>query len=55
MFKKDIIKEFILGFITYFVLGLILDLFGVDTILVKTSIILIIYVIAQLQKKHTKS
>lgn len=53
------IKGFIIGFIFYFILTIIFDFFGVNNIIVKisiiASIILIIYVIAQLQKKNNKS
>ncbi|WP_165442909.1 hypothetical protein [Senegalia massiliensis] len=58
MFKKDTIKNFIIGFITYFVLSIILDLFGVNTTIIKSIIviiILIIYFIIQSQKKNNKS
>ena len=52
-------KGFIIGFIFYFILTIIFDFFGVNSIIVKAiiiaSIILIIYVIAQLSKKNNKS
>lgn len=58
MFEKDTIKGFMGGIITYFVLSIILDLFELDSILVKSIIIvilLIIYFIIQSQKKNKKS
>lgn len=55
MFKNERIKNFVLGFITYFVLAIILDLFGIDTIIVRTIIIAIIilggYFITRVYKK----
>ena len=38
MIKNDKIKSFIMGFISYFVLTIILDLFGVDTFILRTII-----------------
>ena len=45
MFKNKRIKNFVLGFITYFLLATILDLFEVDTKIIRTIIIVIIIVV----------
>jgi hypothetical protein len=54
MFNKKI-GSFILGFISYFVLSIILDLFGVNTVIIKviiiTVIILAAYIILELRKR----
>ena len=58
MFGKNTIKGFMGGFITYFVLSFILDLFELDSILVKSIIVvilLIIYFIIQSHKENKKS
>lgn len=59
MLKNDKIKSFIMGFISYFVLTVILELFGVDTFIVRTIIaailILIGYFIILLYKKNNRS
>jgi hypothetical protein len=45
MLKNDKIKSFIMGFISYFVLTIILELFGVDTFIVRSIIGAIIILI----------
>jgi hypothetical protein len=59
MFKNESIKGFLLGFITYFLLSIILDLFGIDTVVIRTTVFAIIillgYFINNLYKKKFKS
>lgn len=58
MFRKDTRKSFVFGFITFFVLAFILDLFGMNTVITKTIIIFIIilttYFVMQIQKENSK-
>ncbi|WP_461206414.1 hypothetical protein [Clostridium sp. DL1XJH146] len=57
MFKNSEFKAFIIGFITYFLLSVILEFLDINTVIVKTSIfaiILIIYFVMKLYKKNNK-
>lgn len=59
MFKKEKLKDFIVGFISYFVLTTMLNLFGIDTFIERTIIVAIIILVVffkiLLCKKNNRS
>lgn len=59
MFKRENTKIFLLGFITYFVISVILNLLDVDNLITKsivfTIIVLIFWLFMILSKKNNRS
>ena len=58
MLKKARIKDFILGFVAYFVVTISLDFLGLDSIIIRISIFIFLmlvgYFIIPLHKKNKK-